>query len=408
MPKTHTLTLIRTIAAPPAEVYRAFTHGTALRDWLCAYARSEAVVGGDLHLRWSAGVWASGDFATLIPGKKIAFVWHHSREPEPSKIQIALRPKGDGTVVTLKQTVGSGKKWAEAARHAQTQWASALENLQSVWETGVDLRDARRPRMGIFMGDLTPIIAEQLHLPVTSGVKLDGVAEGSGAQAAGLQKDDVLTQLDRTRLKAFNDYNSIGAALRGKQAGDKLKVGFYRAGEKHTALLQLSAPPPASAWPATPAAMAEAAQNVYADLCRELAAMLEGVTEAQADQRPAPDEWNAKELIAHFIACERDLQSWAADMLRDNAVNDYLEFRPNVTQRLVAIVARYPTVPELLDELRHAADETIALLNALPPEFIAHRKHLYQRIASWVMFVVPSHLREEHAAQLKATLAAVP
>lgn len=408
MPKTHTLTLKRTIQAPPAEVYRAFTHGTALRDWLCAVAQSEPRVGGGLHLRWDTGVWASGDFTALTPGKKIAFVWHHSREPEPSQIQIALAPKGAGTVVTLKKTVGSGKKWAEAARHAEANWASALENLQSVLETGVDLRAARRPRMGIFMGDLTPAAAEQLHLPATGGVKLDGVAEGSGAQAAGLQKDDVLTQLDGTRLKAFNDYNSVGAALHSKRAGDKLKVVFYRAGEKRTAMMTLSAPPPAPVWPATPAALAEAAQKVYAELCAELAALLEGVTEAQAEQRPAPNEWNAKELIAHFIACERDLQAWAADMLRDNIIYDDLEFRPNMTPRLAAIVARYPTVPALLDELRRAADETIALLGALPPEFVQWRKHLYHRLASWVMLVVPGHLREEHAAQLKATLVAVP
>ena len=45
--------------------------------------------------------------------------------------------------------------------------------------------------------------------------------------------------------------------------------------------------------------------------------LFNGVTEAEAGRKPAPNEWNLKELVAHFIACERDLQSWAAQMLND-------------------------------------------------------------------------------------------
>ena len=90
-------------------------------------------------------------------------------------------------------------------------------------------------------------------------------------------------------------------------------------------------------------------------------------------------------------------------MLNDNTVGDSLEFRPNVTPRLAAIVARYPTLPALLAELKAAGDETAALLAALPPEFVA-RRHMYQRVAGWIMGVVPSHLPDEHAGQLQSTL----
>lgn len=110
-------------------------------------------------------------------------------------------------------------------------------------------------------------------------------------------------------------------------------------------------------------------------------------------------------MTAHFVATERDLQSWIADMLEDNVVGDSLEFRPNVTPRLNALIARYRTLPALLEELRQAAEETTALLAALPPEFVA-RKHLYRRVALWITQVVPSHLRDEHGEQLRATLEA--
>jgi hypothetical protein len=46
------------------------------------------------------------------------------------------------------------------------------------------------------------------------------------------------------------------------------------------------------------------------------------------------------------------------------------------------------------------------MLAALPPEFVAHRKHLYQRVAGWIRDVTPSHLPDEHGAQVQATLEA--
>jgi uncharacterized protein YndB with AHSA1/START domain len=40
--KTQTLKFKRTISASPAEVFRAFTHPTALRDWLSNAAQADA------------------------------------------------------------------------------------------------------------------------------------------------------------------------------------------------------------------------------------------------------------------------------------------------------------------------------------------------------------------------------
>jgi uncharacterized protein YndB with AHSA1/START domain len=401
MPKAQTLTFRRTLNAPPTEVYRMLTHATALRDWLCNAAQAEARLGGGLYVRWESGAWAVGQFTALEPGKKVAFTWTHSAEPEPARITISLSPKNGGTALTLKHAVGPGKKWAAIASNIQAAWESALENLQSVLETGIDQRVARRPRLGIFIDDFTPEIAARIGVPVKQGIRLTGTAEGTGARAAGLQKDDVIVKLGG---KKAVDFPTLTAALHGRHAGDVAPVVFYRGAEKMTAPLELSRFPTPKL-PPTAAALAEAARKVYADLRAEFAKLLEGVAEAEADKRPAPNEWNTKELVAHFVACERDLQSWVADMLNDNTIGDSLEFRPNVTVRLRALVARYPTLPALLDELKYSSDETIALVAAFPPEFVA-RKHMFGRVAQWITEVVPGHLREEHNEQLKATLAA--
>jgi hypothetical protein len=315
---------------------------------------------------------------------------------------VTLAEKKDGTVVTLTHSgIGAGKAWAESLQGFAHEWPSALENLQSVLETGIDLRVARLPRLGIMIDNFNPEIAAQIGVSAKRGIRLAGAVEGTGAHAAGLQKDDVMVKLAG---QAVFDFPSLGHALEGRTAGDKVRVVFYRGQAKQTVTMELSKRPQPSA-PATAAELAETSRKIYAELQAAWAKAIEGVSEAEAEKRPAPNEWNIKELLAHFIACDRDLQSWIADMLNDNTVPDSLEFRPNVTIRLQRIVERYPTLPALMDELKRASDETVGLLAALPPEFVA-RKHLYNRVAFWMTLVVPSHLPDEHGAQVQATLAA--
>lgn len=402
--KPQTLTLKRTVNAPPADVYRAFTNPTALRDWLSTAAQADPRKGGRLYLWWGSGVYASGEFTALETGKKVAFVWNHSREPEPARIQVALASQNGGTAVTLKHTVRSVKKWAAAIHGAQEGWKNALENLASVLETGIDLRVARLPRLGVLIGDFNAEIAAQLGVPVAQGIRLEGTAEGTGAQAAGLQKDDVIVKLAG---KKAVDFPTLANALQGHHAGDQVAVVFYRAGEKKAVALELSRRP----WPEMPPtaeALAVDARKVYDETNAELARMVEGASDAEASRQPAPGEWSLKELLAHYVACERDLQSWIAEMLNGGnnigEVQDSLEFRPNVTVRLDALVARYPTVPDLLQELKRSQSETLAILAALPAEFVA-RKHLYRRLGAWITQVIPEHI-PDHRDQFAATLEA--
>lgn len=403
MPTPTILKFKRTIQIPPAEVYRAFTHATLLRDWLCQIAQTDARIGGQFYARWSTTYFALGQYTALEPGRKVAFTWQGSTDPGPSQVQVALQAKGQATVLTLThKDLGSGKKWAQTIQEMEQGWAEGLENLQSVLEVGVDLREVRRPRMGILLDDFNPLIAAELGVPAKKGVRLGGVGDGTGAQAAGLQKDDVLIKLADA---ALSDIPSLGAALQRQRAGNVVPVTFYRSAKKQTVALTLGAPPPPEELPPTGAALANLVQPLYAAVQNQFEQQLAEVTDAVASVTPAPNEWNAKQLVAHFIACERDLQSWIADMLQDNVIGDSLQFRPNITPRLDAIITRYPTLPALLAELQAASAETLNLLRNLPPEFIAHRKHFYRRIVSWVTQVTPSHLSEEHQTQLQATLA---
>lgn len=406
MPKTKSYKFTRTIKAPASEVYRALTNPAALRDWFCDAAESDPRQGGRIYLWWNSGHYVAGQYLALDANKKIAFTWGGPKEPAPTRVAVTLAEKGETTNVTLTHGgIGTSKAWAKTMRGAENGWREGLENLQSLLESGMDLRLARRPRLGIFIGDFNADIAKQLGVPITAGIHLEGTAEGTGARAAGLQKDDVLVKLGGKRA---DDFLSLTRALEGRKAGDKVAVVFYRGGEKKTVTMELSQRPLPD-YPAHAKELAEIARKNYSELNAEYEKLLEGLAEAQAEFRTAPNEWNVKETLAHFIACERDFQAWLAELVNggNNAgeVAESLEFRPNVTERLRALVERYPTVSTLMDELKRAEEETLSFIEKLPVAFVA-RKYLYFRAAGWILQVVPDHFREEHFGIVRATIEA--
>ncbi|MGH2524191.1 MAG: SRPBCC family protein, partial [Anaerolineales bacterium] len=125
--KTQTLKFKRLVNAPPSEVYRAFTHATALRDWLSNAAETDPTPGGRLYLWWANGYYANGEFTALEPGKKVAFTWHGKGEPAPTRIQVSLAAKNGSTQVTLAHSgIGRGKQWAQTAAEFAREWEAGL------------------------------------------------------------------------------------------------------------------------------------------------------------------------------------------------------------------------------------------------------------------------------------------
>lgn len=399
-----TLAFERVVAVPAAEAYRAFVHPTALRDWLCQFASLDVRQGGHVFLRWEDGYTISGNFLKVDANKRIEFNWASPADAGPSTLRVDFRPRREGTLVALSHIgLGTTSRWKDTRQALLTNWPIALENLQSHLEHGIDLRRARRPRLGISYGEFTPALAKQLNVPVKRGLYVEGVLEGTGAHAAGLQKGDVLIKFNG---KQIYDANALANAITGLKAGDTPEAELYRGPHKVRANITLSAFPMLEL-PANGAALADRVRPIHAKINAELTQALASLTEAQANARPAPAEWSLNELLAHFILTERDLQGWIADMLNDRVVNDDLEMRPNVAPRLTALVNRLGTPQKLLAELKHAEAETLAVLENLPEAFTKYRKHLFRRIAVWTLEVTPGHWQEEHLAQFQATLAAV-
>ncbi len=394
----------RFIPAPAEQVFRAFTHATALRDWLCAASSVDARKAGHIFLKWEDGYHAAGAFTLVDPPHNLAFTWDGFQEPGLMAVQITLTDQEGGVQLSLDHLgLGDGAHWMDTRRALEALWPDALENLHSFLLDGIDLRQARRPRLGIYMNEFTPQIAEEKGLPVSAGVLLAGVAQGSGAQAAGLQDGDVLVSMNGVPLESPHSFST---ALKGLKAGDRPPVEFYRGGEKHSIPLELSSFPIPSL-PESSAALAETVRQLNARVHQEISAVTAGLDESLAGRQPKPGEWSVNELIGHFILTERDYQSWAADMLHDNEISDYLQYRPNMHERIAALVRRSGSRQALLDELALAQEETAALLAALPETFTTWRKHFYRRLAQWALEVTPGHLEDEHLEQFKVAIAAV-
>jgi uncharacterized protein YndB with AHSA1/START domain len=395
-----TLTFARTINAPPSEVYRAFTNSTALREWLSDQAFATPEKGGRLYLAWNTGYYAHGKYLSADPGKKVAFTWHGMDEPAPSKVQVSVKAKGSGTVVTLAHSgIGAGKAWAKAVKAIQKGWEESLENLQSVLETGHDLRFTLRPMLGVMVD--SEIDAERAHkygVPVNYGVRLSGTVEGMGARAAGLEGGDVIVAIGAKRVSNFP---SLNAALQSLRAGHTVKVTFYRNGEKRTAPMTLSARPLPEV-PADAAALAAYARIYYAGLDAQLAGAFAGVSEAEANFKPAPEEWSAKEVVAHLLQGERDQHSAITDSILSNQ-RQYDGNFDNSHLRTRVVAESYPTVAAILADLTRMETETVKLIQGLPAEYVA-RKGSFWPFAYGYTQAQPHN--DDHLAQIRAAIAA--
>ena len=396
---TQTLNFTRTINASLAEVYRAFTNSTTMREWFCDVATLDPKPGGRFYAAWNAGFFASGEYTALVPDEKVAFTWQGRNEPGRTSIEVTFRPQDGKTVVELAHAgLGASAEWSQMVAEATKGWQSDLENLESVLETGQDLRFVRRPMLGIGLSDFNAEIAAQLDVPVSEGMRIDSTLENMGARAAGLQNNDVIVSIAG---RPVTDYPSLVAALQGHRADETVQVVFYRGPEKQTVNMLLSRRPLPDI-PATAEALADFVLKRSAEIQSDLEGFFTGVSEAEASIKPAPQEWSIKDVLAHLIHGERYGQVWMVELIDSNEAH-HDGWGGNLHAQVEATASVYPTIQEMLADYGRLREETIALIARLPQDFVA-RKGSYWRLA-YNLVDDPFHHRL-HLDQMRLALAA--
>ncbi len=199
--------------------------------------------------------------------------------PEPRKESVrafSLHVSADGHVEMTVQEDGKDKtykadsmeeftrQYPELARkfgvgrgvHAWTfrgheELSKTLEELQKHFgASGPDLRTLLEhpraqghddhaapsgPRLGVMLAPLSEPLADQLGLDATSGALIDDVETGSAAEKAGLQKHDVLLQVDG---KDVAGADSVRGTVREALKKKEFNVEILRHGKKQTIKVQ--------------------------------------------------------------------------------------------------------------------------------------------------------------------------
>lgn len=394
------LKYVQTVSTTPALVYRSFTNATAMRAWLCDTASIDPRPGGRFFIAWNSGYYASGEYTKVQPGKEINFIWQGRDDPSPTRVRVLIEALDNGlSTLTLEHfELENNCEWASAFKQIDQGWASGLPNLVSNLESGPDLRMLNRPMLGIVFTDFDKNRSIELGIPVSQGMRIDSVVEGMGALAVGLQKNDVIISVEG---QPTPDFTALSACLQHRHAGDRIEVCFYRGHTKKKVKMELSrrAIPQI---PMTPAGLAAMAAQNYSSDWEDLTKILAKVTEEQASYRSALGEWTLKEIIAHLMHAERNIQANIQDLVfSEERVADGSS--NNLDARVRATVAAYATLEQLLDAYKRSQAETVALLSELPEEFACMKGSFWK--LGLQLLKINSHARE-HSGQISVAAAA--
>lgn len=394
-----TVTAETFVQAPLKFAYRAFTNATSIREWLCDVATVSPHPRGRMYLWWAGDFYSSGHYLELEENKKVKFRWYSSIDPAPTEVTVSLTEKDGGVNIRMDHEVPSDEAWKKMAEGFRQNWQDSLRNLKSVLETGVDLRIAERPMLGIVPGDFSEEQAKALGVPILQGMRLDATVEGMGAKRAGIERDDVLVSMAGKPIT--NDFTSLQLAIARKKGGDVIEVEFYRGAEKKKVSMELTKRPMADV-PFNPVELAKQARTLMYPALAEIEKCFEGYSDEQAMKRPEPNEWSALEVVAHLIQGERFNVIYLASLVDGyEPVSD--GFGSNISESMTATVKANPSIKLMMEALRRSVDEILLFVEMLPADFVAN-KGSYYRFGSGLL--QPEFHLNAHTDQLRKALEA--
>lgn len=127
----------RTLAAPPARVFAAWTDPAILSRWYCPNpdlpldVEADARVGGRYRVDMGEGRFvAEGEYTELVPGRVVAFTWRWTTSDAVSAVRVELSPTPEGG--TRLVLVHAGLEDAEDAQGHREGWELSLARLATL------------------------------------------------------------------------------------------------------------------------------------------------------------------------------------------------------------------------------------------------------------------------------------
>ena len=100
--------------------------------------------------------------------------------------------------------------------------------VEKVYRDLVEFGVVQRALLGITIQDVTAEIAKENDIPVLFGVLISGVNDGSAAFEAGLEKGDVITEINKVEIK---NVSNLQEQIAINRPGDKVEVTYIRDGK---------------------------------------------------------------------------------------------------------------------------------------------------------------------------------
>ncbi|HEY9195099.1 MAG TPA: Do family serine endopeptidase [Mucilaginibacter sp.] len=129
----------------------------------------------------------------------------------------------------------------------------------------------KRGFVGVSFTELNPDVAQKLNISNTTGLYVNDLVEGGGAEAAGIQKGDIIEKVEGVPVYESSDLQEHVGRL---QPGDKINLTVLRDGKEKTFAVTLKAD-------ATPSTRTAAVSKSAEELFNKLGASFQPLTQAQ-------------------------------------------------------------------------------------------------------------------------------
>jgi serine protease Do len=136
-----------------------------------------------------------------------------------------------GALVNLKgELIGVNTAIATSSGGYQGySFAIPVSLVKKVMDDLLEFGKVQRGLLGIEIADVNAMIAESFNLPVSQGVLINGVREGSAAEESGLREGDVIVGIDG---RIINSVSELQEWVARNRPGKEIHVAYLRAGQK--------------------------------------------------------------------------------------------------------------------------------------------------------------------------------
>ncbi len=141
----------------------------------------------------------------------------------------------DGQVIGINSAIASGDGYYQGYG-----FAIPISLARRVMEDLIEYREVRRAFLGVGIGAVPPEAAEVYGLPEVSGALVQEVNPGTPAEEAGLELEDVIVAIDDDPVSHSNQLQQLIAR---KRPGDRVRIAYYRDGERRATEARLGESP---------------------------------------------------------------------------------------------------------------------------------------------------------------------